>query len=226
MGRRVGSSDNEGLCPSIDPARGDDVENGEWVRFYTAAFLVGCLTMSNEQVGAYMKLLCLQHQKGHLPEKEMVNVCGGSRDDAVFEKFELDKDGKYFNRRMDTEIARSRKSIEASRENGAKGGRKPKEFGGEEVIKLPLNDGSEYSVKQGLVDEMATLYAAVDVMKEFRGMRAWLVTNPTKRKTKAGILRFVNSWLSRAQDSGRSSQGNVPPSAPPSQKPSKFSKDV
>ena len=33
-------------------------------------------------------------------------------------------------------------------------------------------------------------------------MRGWLNANPKKRKTKAGILRFVNSWLSREQDRG------------------------
>ena len=31
-------------------------------------------------------------------------------------------------------------------------------------------------------------------------MAAWLESNPTKRKTKNGILRFCNGWLSREQD--------------------------
>ncbi len=102
------------------------------VLFYTADFLVGTMTMSHEQVGKYIRLLCLQHQKGHLPEKEMLNVCH-DRDDEIFGKFEIDDDGLYYNERMDWEIAKRSKSADASRENGTKGGRKPK----------PLSDNPE-----------------------------------------------------------------------------------
>ena len=33
-------------------------------------------------------------------------------------------------------------------------------------------------------------------------MVAWCDSNPTKRKTRRGIERFINNWLSRTQDSG------------------------
>lgn len=33
-------------------------------------------------------------------------------------------------------------------------------------------------------------------------MKGWLDANPTKCKTKKGILRFVNTWLSKEQDKG------------------------
>ena len=33
-------------------------------------------------------------------------------------------------------------------------------------------------------------------------MRGWSMSNPSKRKTKNGVKRFVNSWLSREQDKG------------------------
>ena len=45
------------------------------VLLYTSDFLAGTLLMTNEEVGAYIKLLCLQHQKGHLSEKDMKNIC-------------------------------------------------------------------------------------------------------------------------------------------------------
>ncbi len=35
-------------------------------------------------------------------------------------------------------------------------------------------------------------------------MRAWLDSNPTRRKTRRGIERFINNWLSRSQDSAKS----------------------
>lgn len=68
------------------------------------------------------------------------------------------------------------------------------------VLNLPLNDGSLFGITQDQVDKWAGLYPAVDIMQELRNMRGWLDSNPKKRKTKTGILRFVNGWLSREQD--------------------------
>ena len=34
--------------------------------FYSNDFLTGTYTMTDEQVGKYIRLLCLQHQKGEL----------------------------------------------------------------------------------------------------------------------------------------------------------------
>lgn len=69
------------------------------------------------------------------------------------------------------------------------------------VFGLPLNDGSEFQISQEKYNEFLELYPAVDVIQELRKMKGWLDSNPKKRKTKTGILRFVNGWLSRAQDS-------------------------
>ena len=68
------------------------------------------------------------------------------------------------------------------------------------VLTLPLNDGTEYGITQDDVDEYQTAYPAVDVMQQLRSMRQWCKDNPTKRKTKTGIRRFVNSWLDREQN--------------------------
>ncbi len=70
------------------------------------------------------------------------------------------------------------------------------------VITLTLNDKSEYPIYPEQAEEWAGLYPAVDVIQQLRAMRAWLIANPKKRKTANGILRFVNSWLSREQDKG------------------------
>lgn len=71
------------------------------------------------------------------------------------------------------------------------------------AIKLPLNDNSEYDVPKSFADEMAQLYPAVDVMQQLNAMKGWLIGNPSKRKTRAGIKRFITSWLAREQDRGR-----------------------
>lgn len=75
------------------------------------------------------------------------------------------------------------------------------------VVELPLNDGSHFDIFQGQVDEWQTLYPAVDVPQALRSMRGWLLANPKKRKTKAGVLRFVTAWLSREQDKGGTLSG-------------------
>jgi len=70
------------------------------------------------------------------------------------------------------------------------------------VILLPLNDGTEYPVTQEQCHEWAGLYPAADVMQQLRKMRGWLISNPSRRKTKRGIARFVNGWLAKEQDRG------------------------
>ena len=77
------------------------------------------------------------------------------------------------------------------------------------VIALPLNDGTEYGVEQSSVDKWTSLYPAVDVMQELRKMAGWLDANRTKRKTRRGIEKFINSWLAREQDRGGIRRGAV-----------------
>lgn len=71
-------------------------------------------------------------------------------------------------------------------------------------ILLPLNDKTSYDVPLDKITLWRETYPAVDVEQELRRMIAWLDSNPTKRKTRRGIERFINSWLARTQDSGGS----------------------
>ena len=67
---------------------------------------------------------------------------------------------------------------------------------------IPLNTGEEYPVYQKDIDEWKKLYPAVDVRQELNKMRGWCLANPSKRKTKRGVKKFINNWLSRQQDRG------------------------
>ena len=69
-----------------------------------------------------------------------------------------------------------------------------------EFISLPLNDKTNFSISEDEVNKYQELYPNVDVVQELRNMKGWLDANPTKRKTKRGINRFVNGWLQRKQD--------------------------
>ena len=70
------------------------------------------------------------------------------------------------------------------------------------VITLTLNDKSEYEIFNENFIEWVGLYPAVDVMQELRNMKGWLNANPTRRKTKSGINRFITTWLSKEQNKG------------------------
>lgn len=87
------------------------------VLFYTSDFLTGTTLMSNEQVGKYIRLLCIQHQKGVLSEKDMLKICD-SYDEDIFDKFEKTEEG-YFNKRMRDEFEK-RKKYSESRANNRK----------------------------------------------------------------------------------------------------------
>lgn len=72
------------------------------------------------------------------------------------------------------------------------------------VAFLPLNDGTEYPVSHKEYAEFVAIYPAVNVAQQLREMRGWLISNPAKRKTRSGILRFINRWLAKEQDKGES----------------------
>lgn len=86
--------------------------------FYTSDFLTGTSFLTNEQIGKYIRLLCHQHQNGHLKEKDMLKICE-TYDEDIFEKFEKDENGLFFNVRLDEEIYK-RKAYSESRRNNRK----------------------------------------------------------------------------------------------------------
>jgi len=42
--------------------------------FYSSDFTIGTQFMTDEQVGKYIRLLCAQHQTGHLDEEHMTGL--------------------------------------------------------------------------------------------------------------------------------------------------------
>ncbi len=70
-------------------------------------------------------------------------------------------------------------------------------------ISLPLNDKTFRDITEDEITQYQELYPNVNVSQELRNMLGWLNANPTKRKTRRGINKFVNNWLSRSQDKGQ-----------------------
>lgn len=84
------------------------------------------------------------------------------------------------------------------------------------IISIILNDKSLFDVSPEDYNRWCELYPAVNVMQELRKMSSWSTDNPKRRKTKSGIRRFINAWLSKEQDKGgqyryqgNGSSGNV-----------------
>ena len=87
------------------------------------------------------------------------------------------------------------------------------------VVEMVLNDGGTYKVTRSEAERYQALYPAVDVVQELRNAAGWLEGNPTRRKTKAGIKRYINGWLAREQDNGKGKGGSSTSYAPPSNRP-------
>ena len=65
--------------------------------------------------------------------------------------------------------------------------------------KIILLDKSFYEIPLEKLNFWKESYPAVDVEQEIRSMAAWADANPTKRKTRRGIEKFINGWLIRSQ---------------------------
>ena len=65
-----------------------------------------------------------------------------------------------------------------------------------------LKTGEEYLVSDDLHQDLIDAYGEDMVRNELTDMKMWLLTNPAKRKTKVGMPKFINSWLSRAKKTG------------------------
>lgn len=64
-------------------------------------------------------------------------------------------------------------------------------------FKIPLKNGDIYTLPNEMLEAYRLAYPNTDVDAEMRALVVWNMSNPSKRKTKGGILRHVNGWLSK-----------------------------
>lgn len=93
------------------------------INFYSSDFLTATVFFTNEEVGAYIRLLLYQHQFGHL-EEEKVNIIlkdfKPEKKQKILSKFLKDKKGFYYNKRMEQEILKKQKYSESRANNRKK----------------------------------------------------------------------------------------------------------
>jgi hypothetical protein len=80
-------------------------------------------------------------------------------------------------------------------------------------LAIPTNrKGVNFPITEAMISEYTPLYPAINIKQEVRAMKAWAISNPSQRKTARGMRRFINSWLSRAQNKFHPGQSQPQPS--------------
>lgn len=87
--------------------------------FYYDRFISGTYTMTDEQVGQYIRLLCVQANKGYITVSHMNNICK-THDKEVISKFTEIGEGKFVNEVL-AGIMDQRRVFTESRRNNRKG---------------------------------------------------------------------------------------------------------
>lgn len=70
-------------------------------------------------------------------------------------------------------------------------------------ISIPLKDNSDFHVTEPLLKEFKESYPIQDVEQTLRDIRIWNISNKLKRKTRAGIMSHITSWLNRNHNKGK-----------------------
>jgi uncharacterized protein YdaU (DUF1376 family) len=111
--------------------------------FYPNDFIGATCHLSNEQAGAYIKILCFLWQKERSKENYLKAVGFGSVSvglndwEPVAELLQIDENGMFYNRRLEEERIKATKKHEAQVNNGKKGGR-PKKIKPNESQNKPM----------------------------------------------------------------------------------------
>lgn len=87
--------------------------------FYPNDYIGGTMGMTFEEKGAYIELLMLQFNRGHM-DSHMIGHCVGQLWHRIKSKFVQDENGLWYNERLDIEKIK-RKAFSESRRNNIKG---------------------------------------------------------------------------------------------------------
>ena len=90
--------------------------------FYSQDFFTGVSTMTFEDRGKYITLLCLMHQHGRMSE-ESIRFLVGNISVTLKAKFDVDEKGLWYNKRLEIEAEKRNNFTNSRRENGKLGGR-------------------------------------------------------------------------------------------------------
>lgn len=130
-------------------AKGSTLGKDPAVSFFFNDWNGGTMTMTRLQKGAYIDLLTAQFNNGHLSLDAIKIVLNGdfnSTWDTLSKKFKQDKDGNFFNERLDNEIIK-RLEYSKSRSKNKKG--KSKSY--DNHMGIGIGNGIGYRIFKHLV---------------------------------------------------------------------------
>ena len=139
--------------------------------FYSQDFFTGSATLSFEDKGKYIHLLCLMHQQGRMDE-ETIRFTVGSVSVKLKSKFKIDENGLWYNHRLEKEAEKRNKFTKSRVDNGLKGGRPKKE----KTDRFPVGSakhnrmGNENENENNTVVNQTLLYTNEAEKKEFNTM--------------------------------------------------------
>ena len=84
--------------------------------FYPNDWLGGTLGMTFEEKGAYLELLMLQFNRGHMTS-HMIGQIVGQLWDKIKDKFVVDDQGLYYNVRLEVEVEKRKNYVESRKNN-------------------------------------------------------------------------------------------------------------
>lgn len=175
--------------------------------------------LTNNEDLAYRRMLDLCYLNEKPLDKDIKKVarlinmrgCEEEVENVLIDFFEL-KGDHWHNNRVEKDLGFYADKADRARKNGKLGGRPPKKTSKPKTPKkedstpimayMPLTGDGTFELRQSQTDKWSSLYPQVDLAAEINKMVGWLDANPAKRKTKTGIIKFMNAWLSKAQDQG------------------------
>lgn len=120
------------------------------------------------------------------------------------EKQEADRILEERKKQTDMELEKMRAQKEARRERDRKRAAERRKAEAEkpkaDVKPITLKDGTKWKPTQEDFDDWVEMFPDIDVAEEFSEMRRFCLDKANKRKTAAGIKRFVTNWLKKARE--------------------------
>jgi hypothetical protein len=167
---------------------------------YTSDFLTGTIFMTYEQTGKYIKLLCLQHQKGRLTKEEFFSICD-EKDLRVSSCFSIAKNGLFYNKRLEIETEKRNNFVESRRSNGSKGGRPPKPSAkpsGYPTDNLPEDEDEDVIISKDRI-EFKEFYLLYPLKKsKLAAEKKWKLLSPDNQSKCLEVLKSTGfkEWVS------------------------------
>ena len=182
--------------------------------FYSSDFLTGVSDLDYTEIGVYITLLCLQHQKGRLSKKVVDMKCRGIDAADLLDKFTIDENGFYYNERLEIEANKRREHSEKQSQRAKDGWKKRKSNidATADATALPLVNENEVIInntiyKKNIISDKAYLEITamqtksnVDtVLKYLQTFEKHLIQTSEQKQTLKDFKSHFTNWFNRQE---------------------------